>query len=297
MAFWTDGASVDPKRNFRFKIIISGFSNRGEVSEGTDATSVWWAKKVQKPNFTIAEAKHVFLGHSYYYPGKLEWQEITMTLVDPVSPNALAILNDIVDKSGYKIPDPNDAFETMGKVKSTGQLGSIQIIQIDADDNAIETWTLKNPFLKKISYSELDYENDLWKIPANRMKAGKEHLVPLTDPMKEILEQLRRFNGHEEYVFRSHRGRKKPHIDESALNQLLKRLGYGGRQTAHGLRQLPATAGQDVLKTPYEIIQRQLAHAVGNKIRQAYDKSQMLEERRDFMNKWCSELVHLGLKI
>ena len=160
MAFWTDGASVDPKRNFRFKIIISGFSNRGEVSEGTDATSVWWAKKVQKPNFTIAEAKHVFLGHTYYYPGKLEWQEITMTLVDPVSPNALAILNDIVDKSGYKIPDPNDAFETMGKVKSTGQLGSIQIIQIDADDNAIETWTLKNPFLKKISYSELDYEND-----------------------------------------------------------------------------------------------------------------------------------------
>ena len=63
------------------------------------------------------------------------------------------------------------------------------------------------------------------------------------------------------------------------------------------MRQLPATAGQDVLKTPYEIIQRQLAHAVGNKIRQAYDKSQMLEERRDFMNKWCGELLHLGLKI
>ena len=161
MAFWTDGASVDPKRNFRFKIIISGFAeSRGDVSNESEQSSVWWAKKVQKPNFTIAEAKHVFLGHTYYYPGKLEWQEITMTLVDPVSPNALAILNDIVDKSGYKIPDPTKPLETMGKVKSIGQLGTIQIIQIDADDQPVETWELKNPFLKKISYSELDYEND-----------------------------------------------------------------------------------------------------------------------------------------
>ena len=151
--------------------------------------------------------------------------------------------------------------------------------------------------LVPMKWSEVDHDDDLWRIPANRMKAGREHLVPLTDQIKELLDHLEKFNGDEEYVFWSPRGKMKPHIDESALNQHLKRLGYGGRQTAHGLRQLPATAGQDVLKTPYEIIQRQLAHAVGNKIRQAYDKSQMLEERRDFMNKWCGELLHLGLKI
>lgn len=151
--------------------------------------------------------------------------------------------------------------------------------------------------LVPMKWPELDYENDLWKIPAIRMKAGKEHLVPLTDPIKELLEHLRKFNGDEEYVFWSPRGRSKPYIDESALNQHLKRLGYGGRQTAHGLRSLPATAGQEVLKVPYEVIQRQLAHAVGNKIRQAYDRSQMLEERREFMKDWCDELVNQGLKI
>ena len=151
--------------------------------------------------------------------------------------------------------------------------------------------------LVPMKWNELDYENDLWKIPAIRMKAGKDHLVPLTDPIKEVLEGLRRFNGHDEYVFRSYRGRKKPHIDESALNQLLKRLGYGGRQTAHGLRQLVTIAGVDVLKFPYEVISRQLAHAQGNKIRQAYDRSTMLEERRDFMNQWCDQLVTLGLQI
>jgi len=151
--------------------------------------------------------------------------------------------------------------------------------------------------LVPMKWSELDYENDLWIIPPERMKAGKEHLVPLTDPIKQLLDRLEKINGDEEYVFKSFRSRSKPHIDESALNQLLKRLGYGGRQTAHGLRQLPTIAGVDILKIPYEVISRQLAHAQGNQIRQAYDRSQMLEERREFMNNWCDQLVTLGLEI
>ena len=151
--------------------------------------------------------------------------------------------------------------------------------------------------LVPMKWEELDYENDLWIIPADRMKGGKEHLVPLTDPIKHLLDRLEKINGDEEYVFKSFRSRSKPHIDESALNQLLKRLGYGGKQTAHGLRQLPTVAGVDILKFPYEVISRQLAHAQGNKIRQAYDRSEMLEERREFMNNWCDELVNIGLVI
>ncbi len=152
--------------------------------------------------------------------------------------------------------------------------------------------------LVPMRWDELDYKKDLWIIPAERMKSRKEHLVPLTDPIKRLLDYLRQFNGEEDYVFWSPRGRAKPHIDESALNQYLKvRLGYGGKQTAHGLRQLPLTAGQDVLDFPAEIIQRQMAHAVGDKIRQAYDKSQALKERRAFMDAWCDALVSHGLKV
>jgi hypothetical protein len=158
MSFWTEVGGKDPKRNFRFRVTIGGFTRK----------VCWWAKKVQKPNYSIAEVKHVYLGHTYYYPGKLEWQEITMALVDPAEQgesgvDALRDLNKIIEASGYELPTAAANTKTMSKDKASGAqggLGSVMIEQLDADGNPIETWTLKNPFLKKVSFSELDYEND-----------------------------------------------------------------------------------------------------------------------------------------
>lgn len=155
MSFWTEVGGKDPKRNFRFRVTIGGFTGK----------TVWWAKKVQKPNYSIAEVKHVYLGHTYYYPGKLEWQEVTMTLVDPAEESgvdALRDLNKIVEGSGYELPTPAGNTKTMSKDKASGDggLGSVTIEQLDADGKPIETWTLNNPFLKKVSFSDLDYEND-----------------------------------------------------------------------------------------------------------------------------------------
>ena len=70
-----------------------------------------------------------------------------------------------------------------------------------------------------------------------------------------------------------------------SINQHFIRIGYKGMRTAHRLRRTELTAGQDVLRLPAEVIQRQMAHAVLDKIRQAYDHSTMLDERRDFMIK------------
>ena len=162
MSFWTDGGNAeDPKRNFRFKVSIEGFqtSLAKQASLEADDSLVWYAKKVQKPNFTTAESKHVFMGHTYYWPGKTEWQEITMTLVDPVSPNASGILYNIVQNSGFVIPS-KDRLITQGKQKSVLSLGAFTIEQIDSDGKTIEKWILQNPFIKKISFSDLDYEND-----------------------------------------------------------------------------------------------------------------------------------------
>ena len=80
-----------------------------------------------------------------------------------------------------------------------------------------------------------------------------------------------------------------------SINQHLIRMGYKGMQTAHGLRRTALTAGQDVLRLPAEVIQRQMAHSFGDKIRGHYDKSQMLDERREFMIQWCDALVEQGL--
>ena len=72
-------------------------------------------------------------------------------------------------------------------------------------------------------------------------------------------------------------------------------MGYKGLTTAHGFRHLALTAGQEVLKVNHEIIQRQMAHTFGDKIRGSYDKSQMMEERRDFMIAWSDALLEQGL--
>tara|TARA_Y100001973_G_scaffold35340_1_gene53240 strand:- start:1510 stop:2064 length:555 start_codon:yes stop_codon:yes gene_type:complete len=153
MAFWTTTPDRDPKRNFRFQVLMTGM-------QGTDQTAIWWAKKIAKPNFTVAESKHVYLGHTFYYPGKVEWQTISMTLVDPVDPGSLFRVNQIIRASGYRVPASANVLTTKSKPKATSALGAVRILQLDADGVAIETWDLKNPFIKEVKFSELDYEND-----------------------------------------------------------------------------------------------------------------------------------------
>ena len=144
-------------------------------------------------------------------------------------------------------------------------------------------------------WEEIDLKKDLWTIPGERMKMGKDHFTPLTDPIKEVFDTLRSLNGDKEYVFFSPRGRVKPHICRDSPNHHLASLGYKGMTTAHGFRHLALTACQEVLKVDHEIIQRQMAHSFGDKIRGYYDKSQMMKERREFMVAWSDALVEQGL--
>ena len=151
--------------------------------------------------------------------------------------------------------------------------------------------------LAPLRWSELDYEQDLLVVPGERMKNGEDHLVPLTEPLKELLEGMRRLNGDQEFVFASPRSRTFAHISPYSLNQHFIRMGYKGVLKAHGVRSIPLTAGQEVLGFPPELIQRQMAHIVGDKVRRAYDRSTMLDERRKFMNAWCDALLDQGLKV
>jgi hypothetical protein len=74
--FWSS-ANVEPKRKFKFLVRIS-------PPNGSDYDiPSFVVKKVDKPGFTITETKHTFLGHNFFFPGKLEWKEINMTIVDP----------------------------------------------------------------------------------------------------------------------------------------------------------------------------------------------------------------------
>ena len=88
--FWSD-ASIEPKRKFRWLLSFRGVPQ-------------WIMKKVGKPNFSLGEAEHNFLNYKFYYPGRVEWAEISMTLVDPVSPDASKTMMALLKQSGYVPP-------------------------------------------------------------------------------------------------------------------------------------------------------------------------------------------------
>ena len=85
-----------------------------------------------------------------------------MELVDPVSPNAVALTNQILINSGYKIKGTSDLNgpTTISKSKSKDSVGSIVVSIFNSEGTTIEKWTLKNPFLKGVTFSDLNYEND-----------------------------------------------------------------------------------------------------------------------------------------
>ena len=158
MAFWTDvgPTDADPKRGFRWQISFDALGGEGQ-------SIIWFAKKVSKPNFTMTESKHSFLNHNYYWPGRVEWQEISLTLVDPVSPNAVANTNKIIAGMGYRLPSAQMTdldMSSMSKGKSQGALGVVTISQLDANGKPIEVWTLKQAWLKSVKFGELSYEDD-----------------------------------------------------------------------------------------------------------------------------------------
>jgi len=161
MAFWStnfgeNSTLPDPKRNFRFVVSFDGIS----AGSTGDSAALWYAKTVTKPAFQIAASEHKYLNHTFYYPGSVTWTDVTITLVDPVDPDMTATLSDIIVASGYSPPATAEDRTTMSKAKSAAALGTVTIQQIDAEGNALETWTLWNSFITEVKYGDLEYGND-----------------------------------------------------------------------------------------------------------------------------------------
>lgn len=150
--FWTS-ANVEPKRKYRFLVDIAGM---------TEVENIWFAKSVTKPEITVNNTEHAYLNHKFYYPGTVEWNEVTLTLVDPVSPDAAAITAKMIEASGYKGPQqlngPNP--QTNSKALAAGAVGDVNIKVIDSEGKTLEQWTLHNAFIIKAAFGELSYGDD-----------------------------------------------------------------------------------------------------------------------------------------
>lgn len=128
--------------------------------------------------------------------------------------------------------------------------------------------------LRGARWAEVD--GDIWRIPAERMKMGKEHVVPLPQQCLAILDQLRAI-GDPEFICR---------MSENTMLYGMYRLGYHSRATIHGFRSTASTIlNESGLWSP-DAIERQLAHVPGNVVRSAYNAAQYLPERRKMMIWW-----------
>tara|TARA_Y100001938_G_C8099888_1_gene440885 strand:- start:2071 stop:2661 length:591 start_codon:yes stop_codon:yes gene_type:complete len=193
MSFWTN-SSVIPKRNFRFLIQFAAYGKIGAAGgDGQDSNDIlWFAKNAKLPSVSFSDTEHNFLDNKYYYPGRATWEEVTMTLVDPASPDATKRTMQLLEDSGYVVKKAsNEAARTISKNKATNSgVGSIKISILDDEGNALEVWTLNNAFVKSVSFSDLDYANeDLRTIDMSIrydwatceiLKAGRTEVTPDT---------------------------------------------------------------------------------------------------------------------
>lgn len=153
---WTD-AKTAPKRHFQFF-----------VSFGAGATKipVWTIKTVTKPKANVSSIEHSFLNHTFKYPGRVTWDNITLTLIDPVDKQTAKTVLDALIASGYQSPNASANImdgqgKSISKLNATQAINDVLINQTNSEGKTIETWKLWNPFIVSVDWGgTLDYTSD-----------------------------------------------------------------------------------------------------------------------------------------
>ena len=146
-------------------------------------------------------------------------------------------------------------------------------------------YTLSRPGeIAEMKWDWIDFDNAVIRFPAEIMKTGRVHEVPMSKQLKILLQSMPRVY---EYVFTSdHFKRKGEPINRESVRLMFSKAGLGGIQTAHGIRSIGATwlAEQGIREDVAELC---LAHSSDNQVRKAYPRSEFLEKRRPVMQQWC----------
>jgi len=147
--------------------------------------------------------------------------------------------------------------------------------------------------LRHAEWSEIDLDDTVWRIPAEKMKNRLPHVVPLSRQAVAILNELRPLTGDGKYLFPSLRSSSYPMSNNTVL-AALRRMGFQkDEMSGHGFRAMASTILHEQ-GWPSAIIERQLAHQERNKVKAAYNHAQHLPERRKMMQSWADYLD--GLK-
>ena len=146
--------------------------------------------------------------------------------------------------------------------------------------------------LRAARWSEIENiggNGPLWRIPAERMKMKREHIVPLAPQAVAVLRELRELPGSGASPFLFPSPSRDRHMSNNTMLYALYRMGYHSRATVHGFRSMASTALNEMGFRP-DVIERQLAHQEQNAVRAAYNRAEYLNERRAMMKRWADHL-------
>lgn len=132
------------------------------------------------------------------------------------------------------------------------------------------------------TWDEIDFDKALWVIPANRMKANRDHRVPLSSAALKLLSELPKYEGVQ-YLFPSPRGGK---LSDMALTSYMRR--HDRTEVVHGFRSTFRDWAAECTMYPFEMAEMALAHKIGNAVEAAYRRGDLLERRRLMMEDWAT---------
>jgi integrase len=152
--------------------------------------------------------------------------------------------------------------------------------------------------LRHAEWSEFNLDEAEWRIPAEKMKAGVLHIVPLSRQALGVLREIHPLTGHGRYVFPSPRSDSRP-MSSNAILSALRRMGFAkDEMSGHGFRSMASTLLNEQ-GWNRDAIERQLAHAERNSVRAAYNYAEFMPERKKMMQAWADYLegIKAGAKI
>lgn len=152
--------------------------------------------------------------------------------------------------------------------------------------------------IRRMRWEDIDFDDLLWRVPADQMKKNRDHLVPLARQTLEILERLKPLTGEYSLVFPSHckQRRGDTPLGKNTINNALRAMGYeSGEIVGHGFRSAASTLLNELGWNP-DAVEMQLAHAPADKVRAAYNRAAYLDERRRMLQAWADHLDDLKAK-
>lgn len=179
---------------------------------------------------------------------------------------------------------PDDVKAVMGGIrKLTGEITRAALL--------VCAYTAQRPGnVAAMRWCDVDTKASEWNIPAEVMKTGQPHTVPLSRQALALIKSMRPYSGGTEYVFPPVSKQKTPHLHRDSLSKALRDAGLKGKQTPHGLRATLRTVARERLGISADVLEAQLAHAKKGEVQSAYDRTGFVQERHRLAQTWADYL-------